>query len=101
VTTLLAAERPRSPIAVLRREDKELLDQLAPELPTRIRTCAAQLIPYFTQLAKVESCELPNPMDLPTAETYPGRPNEGLLNSCHTGCHQLVAETGLPLDSEE
>jgi len=59
VTTLLAAERPRSPIAVLRREDKELLDQLAPELPTRIRTCAAQLIPYFTHWQKWKAANYP------------------------------------------
>ncbi|CAA9265415.1 hypothetical protein AVDCRST_MAG92-2693 [uncultured Coleofasciculus sp.] len=59
MTTSLAAERPRSPIAVLRREDKELLDQLAPELPTRIRTCAAQLIPYFTHWQKWKAANYP------------------------------------------
>ncbi|HEY9710423.1 MAG TPA: hypothetical protein V6D48_19605 [Oculatellaceae cyanobacterium] len=45
MTTLL--NKPRSPLNIMRREHKELLDQLAPEAPTRVRTCAIKLIPYF------------------------------------------------------
>jgi hypothetical protein len=56
---IASLDRPRSPIAVLRREDKELLDQLAPELPTRIRTCAAQLIPYFTRWQEWKAARYP------------------------------------------
>jgi hypothetical protein len=40
-------ERPRSPIAVTKREYKELLDRLSPKSYTRVRCCAAQLISYF------------------------------------------------------
>ena len=56
---IASRDRPRSPIAVLRREDKELLDQLAPELPTRIRTCAALLIPYFTHWQEWKAANYP------------------------------------------
>ncbi len=38
---------PGSSLVILRREHKELLDRLAPEVPTRVRCCAAQLINYF------------------------------------------------------
>jgi hypothetical protein len=57
---IASLDRPRSPIAVLRREDKELLDQLAPELPTRTRTCAAQLIPYFTRWQEWKAASYPS-----------------------------------------
>ena len=57
---IASLDRPRSPIAVLRREDKELLDQLAPELPTRTRTCAAQLIPYFTHWQEWKAARYPS-----------------------------------------
>jgi hypothetical protein len=56
---IASLDRPRSPIAVLRREDKELLDQLAPELPTRTRTCAALLIPYFTHWQEWKAANYP------------------------------------------
>jgi hypothetical protein len=41
------AEKPRSPIVILRREHKDLLDQLASNAQTKIKCCAAQLISYF------------------------------------------------------
>ncbi len=45
---IAALERPYSPVAVLRREHKQLLDRLSPPTtPTRVRCCAAQLISYF------------------------------------------------------
>ncbi len=45
--TVQLLERPQSPISLMKREHKVLLDTLAPEAQTRIRCCAARLISYF------------------------------------------------------
>lgn len=45
--TATILERPQSPIMLMRREHKQLLDQLAPQAPTRVRCCAAHLMSYL------------------------------------------------------
>jgi hypothetical protein len=42
-----ALNKPRSPLSITRREHKDLIDRLAPKLPSRVRCCAAQLISHF------------------------------------------------------